>query len=139
MQISKKIKINNNIYYIVIDVEYKKHQNNFPYLCLKNYKDDYWDGGDCSILIEEVEKGYTKEKAKQYDNNIGFMSDVLYIYDRIPFISGVKDIYISKKDKISYSEGFISKEEIDNYIEEFNIKMNYNPNFKLYDGRTWKL
>ncbi len=27
MQISKKIKINNNDYYIIIDVEYKKDQN----------------------------------------------------------------------------------------------------------------
>lgn len=139
MQISKKIKISNNDYYIIVDVEYKKDQNNFPKLCLKNYKDDYWDGGDCSILIEEVEKNYTQEKAKQYDKHIGFMSDVLYIYDRIPFIRGIKDIYISKNDNIPYSEGYISKKEIDNYIKEFNVKMNYNPNFKLYDGRTWKL
>lgn len=139
MQISKKIKINNNDYYIIVDLEYKKDQNNFPMLCLKNYKDDYWDGGDCSILIEEVEKNYTTEKAKRYDKYIGFMSDVLYIYDRIPFVSGIKDIYISKNDTIPYSEGYISKEEIENYIKEFNVKMNYNPNFKLYDGRTWKL
>ena len=79
------------------------------------------------------------EKAKQYDKHIGFMADVLYIYDRIPFIDGIKDFYISKKDNIPYSEGYISKKEIDNYIKEFNIKMNSNPNFKLWDGRTWKL
>lgn len=23
--------------------------------------------------------------------------------------------------------------------KEFNVKMNYNPNFKLNDARTWKL
>lgn len=41
MQILKKIKINNRNYYAIIDLEYKKIQNNFPVLRLKNYKDDY--------------------------------------------------------------------------------------------------
>lgn len=139
MKITKKIRISNNDYYIVVDVEYKKSENGIPRLCLKNYKDDYWDGGDCSILIEEVEKSYTSEKARYYDKYIGFMADVLYIYERIPFISGIKDIYISNNDNIPYSEGYISKEEIENYIKEFTIKMMHNPNFKLYDARTWKL
>lgn len=139
MEISKRIKLGNNDYYIIIDVEYKKGQNNSPRLSLKNYKDDYWDGGDCSILIENVEKNYTSEKAERYDKYIGFMADVLYIYERMPFISGVKDIYISQNDNIPYSEGHISKKEIEDYIKEFNIEMNYNPNFKLYDGRTWKV
>ncbi len=84
MQILKKIKIGHTDYYIIVDVEYKKNEKGFPILRLKNYKDDYWDVGDCSILIEEVEKSYTLEKAKQYDDNISFMADVLYIYDRIP-------------------------------------------------------
>ncbi len=139
MTISKRVKIGHNDYYIIVELEYMKKEENFPILCLKNYKDKYWDGGDCSILIEEIEKNYTSEKAKQYDKHIGFMADVLYIYDRIPFIDGIKDFYISKKDNIPYSEGYISKKEIDNYIKEFNIKMNSNPNFKLWDGRTWKL
>lgn len=139
MKISKRIKIGNNDYYIIVDVEYRKIGDKFPSLYLKNYKDEHWDGGDCSILIEEVEKQYTSEKAKHYDEHIGFMADVLYIYDRIPFISGIKDIYISKNDNIPYSEGYIKKEEIDKHIKEFNIKMNSNPNFKLNDGRTWKL
>ena len=138
MQILKRIKLNNNIYYIIVDLKYKKANWN-SILCLKNYKDEYWDGGDCSNLIKEVEKNYTQEKAKQYDKNISFMADVLYIYDRIPFISGIKDIYISKNDNLPYSECYISKEEIDNYIKQFNIKMNSNKNFKLSDARTWKL
>ena len=46
-------------------------------------------------------------------------------------ICGIKDIYISKNDNIPYSEGYISKEEMDKYIKEFNMKMNPNPNFKL--------
>ncbi len=139
MQLSKKIKINHNNYYIIIDVEYKKKQNNFPILCLKNYKDDYWDGGDCSLLIEEIQKNYTLEKAGRYDKYPGFMSDILYIYDRIPFISGIKDIYICKNDNIPYAEGYISKKEIENFIKEFAVEMDYNSDFKLNDSRTWKL
>ena len=128
MKISKRVKIGNNNYYIIVDVEYKKAENKFPSLRIKNYKDDYWDGGDCSILIEEVEKNYTLKKAKYYDKHIGFIADVFYIYDRIPFIDGIKD-----------KDAYISKKEIDNYIKEFNINMNQNPNFKLNDARTWKL
>lgn len=60
------------------------------------------------------------------------MADVLYIFDRIPFISGVKYNTIN-------SESYISKKEIKKYIKIFNVKMNSNSNFKLYDERTWKL
>lgn len=125
MKLSKRVKIGGNDYYIIVNVEYKT-ENTFPSLCLKNYKDDYWYGGDCSILIEEVEKNYTSEKAKHYDKYIGFMADVLYIYDRMPFIDGIKDVYFSKKDSIPYAEGYVSKEEIDNYIKKFNINMHQN-------------
>lgn len=136
MQISKKIKINNRNYYAIIDLEYKKIQNNFPVLRLKNYKDDYWDSGDCSILIERIEENYSLKKAQQYDNNIAYMNDILYIYDRMPFISGIKDISIS--NNMISEESYISKEEIEKYIKEFNIKMNHIDNFKLSDSRTWK-
>ncbi len=139
MQITKKIKINSNDYYIIVDVEYKKQEKDLPQLCLKNYKEDYWDGGDCSILIEEVEKNYTQEKLEQYNKGIGFMTDVLYIYNRIPFISGIKCIYISSKDNVLYIEDYISKQEIDKYIKDFNVKMNDNSHFKLMDARTWRL
>ena len=136
MQILKKIKINNRNYYAIIDLEYKKIQNNFPVLRLKNYKDDYWDSGDCSILIERIEENYSLKKAQQYDNNIAYMNDILYIYDRMPFISGIKDISIS--NNMISEESYISKEEIEKYIKEFNIKMNHIDNFKLSDSRTWK-
>ena len=136
MQILKKIKINNRNYYAIIDLEYKKIQNNFPVLRLKNYKDDYWDSGDCSILIEKIEENYSLKKAHQYDNNIAYMADILYIYDRMPFISGVKDISIS--NNMISEESYISKEEIEKYIKEFNIKMNHIDNFKLSDSLTWK-
>ena len=135
MQISKKIKINNRNYYAIIDLEYKKIQNNFPVLRLKNYKDDYWDSGDRSILIERIEENYSLKKAQQYDNNIAYMNDILYIYDRMPFISGIKDISIS--NNMISEESYISKEEIEKYIKEFDVKMNYIDNFKLSDSRTW--
>lgn len=64
------------------------------------------------------------------------MDDILYIYDRMPFISGVKDISIS--NNMISEESYISKEEIEKYIKEFNIKMNHIDNFKLSDSLTWK-
>lgn len=137
MIIEKRIKLNSNIYYIVINVEYKK-KNDIPVLCLQNYTEDYWDGGDCSLLINKVENEYTKEQAKKNDSNIGFMADVIYIYDRIPFISGIKDVYISSKENLPYSIGYITKEEIDKYILDNKIEISNYHNFKLYDGRTWK-
>ena len=64
------------------------------------------------------------------------MNDILYIYDRMPFISGIKDISIS--NNMISEESYISKEEIEKYIKEFNIKMNHIDNFKLSDSQTWK-
>lgn len=130
MEISKKIKLNNNTYWIIVEVEYKMYGQNFPYLILKNYKDNYWDLGDCSRLIERVEESYSIDKAKIYDEVISYMGDILFIYDRIPFIKGIKEVGNSY-------ESYISKEEIDNYIKTFNIKMNKNSKFKLFDERTW--
>lgn len=132
MEILKKINLNNNIYYIIVEVEYRKHENNFPILVLKNYKDNYWDSGDCSRLIERVEVAYSYDKVKEYDKTISYMADILYIYDKIPFIKGIKEV-------CNTSESYISKEEIDNYIKLFNIKMNNNLNFKLYDENTWNI
>ena len=43
------------------------------------------------------------------------MADVLYIYDKIPFLSGIRNEYISRTDNSPYSIGYISKEDIDKY------------------------
>lgn len=139
MKIEKRIKLKNNYYYIVIDVEYKKSENGINTLCLKNYKDDYWDGGDCTTLIEKIEKSYTTEKAKVYEKDINFLADVMYIYDRIPFLSGIKDVYISKNDILPYSVGYISKSEIDKYIKDNGVIMTNNLDFKLYSEQTWNV
>lgn len=136
MYIEKRVKLRDINYYIRVELEYKR-ENDFVMLRMKNYKDNYYDGGDFSILIEEIEKNYSYEKAQRYDKNISYMADVMYLYERIPFLSGVRDEYISSKDNIPYSIGYISKEEIEKYIDENNIKIKKNDNFKLNDGRTW--
>lgn len=138
MYIEKRVKLRDINYYIRVELEYKR-ENDFVMLRMKNYKDNYYDGGDFSILIEEIEKNYSYEKAQRYDKNISYMADVIYLYERIPFLSGVRDEYISSKDNIPYSIGYISKEEIEKYIDENNIKIKKNDNFKLNDGRTWTI
>lgn len=139
MYIEKRIKLRNNIYYVRVDVEYKKGKSGMVTLHTKNYKDDYYDGGDFSILIETIEKSYSAEKAKQYDEQIGFMADVMYIYDRVPFLSGIRDVYISRDDNLPYSIGYISKMEIEKYIEENHVITHENKDFKLWDARTWNV
>ena len=132
MEISKKIKLNNNIYWIIVEVEYKMHEHGFPYLVLKNFEDDYWDSGDFTRLLERVEESYSIDKSKKYDEVISYMGDILFIYDRIPFIKGIKEVGNSY-------ESYISREEIDTYINTFNVKMNNNYKFKLFDESTWEI
>ena len=132
MEISKKIKLNNNTYWIIVEVEYKMHEHGFPYLVLKNFKDDYWDSGDFTRLIERTEESYSIDKSKKYDEVISYMGDILFIYDRIPFIKGIKEVGNSY-------ESYISREEIDTYINTFNVKMNNNYKFKLFDESTWEI
>ena len=49
MNIIKRIKLGSKNYYIVTCCEYINDE-----LRLKDYKDNYYDGGDLSRLIEEV-------------------------------------------------------------------------------------
>lgn len=137
MYIEKRVKLRDINYYIRVELEYKRNENDVVLLKIKNYKDDYYDGGDFSLLIEEIEKNYTYEKAKMYDENISYMADVIYLYERIPFLSVIRDEYISSKDNLPYSIGYITKDEIKKYIKENNVNINDNSNFKLSDGRTW--
>lgn len=139
MYIEKRVKLRDINYYIRVELEYKRENDDFVCLRMKNYKDDYYEGGDFSILIEEIEKNYDYEKVKKYEKNISYMADVIYLYERIPFLSGIRDEYISSKDNLPYSIGYISKEEIEKYIEDNSIKINRNDNFELGDGRTWNI
>ncbi len=94
MLIEKKAKLKNNYYYVVVDVEYKIDKQGYTMLYFRDGK--HYDGGDFSRLIERCEKAYTYKKAREYDEEIGLMADVLFLYDRIPFLIGIKDVYIMK-------------------------------------------
>ena len=139
MYIKKRIKLGDKNYYISFECEYNKLKDGYSYLELKNYKDKYYDGGDISILIERIEKNYNDSTYKKYDDSKWFIPDCLYIYDNIPFISGVGDYYVSSTDGIMSSLSFITKEELDEYIKDNNIAMNDNSKFILADSRTWNL
>ena len=135
MTIERKIKLNKNLYYVIINLKYKKNKDGITTLKLK--KDNYFDCGDLSILIEKIEKNYNNSKI--YDKNISIMNDIIYIYENLPFLSGIKEVSISSKDNLPSTITYIEKEEIDKYIEENNIKITINNNFKLYDEHTWKI
>ena len=91
MTLERKINLKNNIYYISVELEYLT-KNNIITLNLKNNKDNYFDCGNISILIEKIEENYNENI--KYDNKISFMSDVIYIYKNISFISKIKNIWL---------------------------------------------
>ena len=135
MLIEKRVKLRSNFYYVVVDVQYKKDKQG--YMILKFRDGNPYDGGDFSRLLERCSKAYTYRKAREYDGDIGFMADVMYLYDRIPFLVGIKDVYITDDDNLPYSMGYITKEEIDEYIKLNKVKMNKNPRFCLINEETW--
>lgn len=120
MQIKRKITINNNIYIIYFDVEYKTSNiKDIPKLSLKNFENDYFDGGDLSELLTLVEKNYHEIK---FNENIEFMNIILYIYQCVPILSAIEEV-------TSYDDCFISSEEIDEFIKMFNIDFKINDHF----------
>lgn len=135
MKLNRKIKLNENIYYILIELEYKKNDNNINCLCLKNYKDTYFDNGNLSKLLLKISQNYNKYIEKKYDDDISYLDDCLYIYNRIPFLSGIYDT--SSDEVLPNSFGYISKNELDKYIKDNNVKMLQNDKFNLCDERTW--
>lgn len=67
------------------------------------------------------------------------MADILYIYNHVPFLEGIKDVSISNDEGYPHEIGYITKEEIENYIKIHHIQLHFDPNFKLYDARTWQI
>lgn len=129
MQIKRKITINNNKYIIYFDVEYKTSNiKDVPELCFKNDEYGFFDGGDVSELLALVEKNYHEIK---FNKNIGFMNNVIYIYRCVPVLSAIEEV-------TSVDICFISRKEIDEFINRFNIDFNFNDDFKLSDHSTWK-
>lgn len=131
MEIYKKLKLENNVYNILFEVEYKRRGGNMPKLCLKNYQNDYYDDGDCSLLLRKVEEHYNLINLTNYDKNIYLMANILYIYEKIPFLSSIKEIASANDGTI------IKKEEIEKYIKQFDVKLEFNKNFNLQDEKTW--
>ncbi len=138
MLINRRIKLGDRNFYINCECEYNK-KDGYIALELKNYKDKYYDDGDLSILIEKIENNYDDSTYKKYDTEKWLVSDCLYIYDNIPFISGVGDYKVSPVDGNIVSTTYISKEELDEFIKNNNIEMNDKNKFKLVDERTWFL
>ena len=136
MQIRKTIRLRNINYYIEYVCEYKKVDNILK-LCLKDLNDNYYDGGDLSILIKQIEDNYNIEYVKKYDGNVWLMSDLLYIYESIPFITGLGDYYISPSDKVIDTVSYLDRKELDEYIKGNDIQFNYNVDFKLSNKNTW--
>lgn len=136
MEIYEKIKLGNNEYFIKIETKYKK-KHGVNMLCLKNYKDDYYDGGDLHALIENLESNYDLNKTlKKYNVNISYIAVGLYIYDHIPFIAGYGDIYRDKNGNVR-SQGYLSKKELKKFVKVNNIKLYRNKKFCLCNQRTW--
>lgn len=58
------------------------------------------------------------------------MNRMLYIYNRVPFLSAIKNVS-------SNEELYVSKIEIEKYINDFNIKLLNNSQFDLENENTW--
>ncbi len=112
MIIEKRIKINKIDYYIGIDLKYGDNKR------LQKKDGSYFDCGDLSYLIENIESNF-KENC-DYDKDIGYMNDVIYIYDRFSFLSYIKSISYSKDNQIIEMD-IIYKDEIDSYVKKNNI------------------
>lgn len=134
MLINKKITLGTVDYFCEIECCYKEKKYGTA-LCIKNNEDDYYDGGDLNCLIENLEKYYDTNKViKKYNiAGIFYLADVLYIYDYIPVLSGIKTVYSDKENHIS-SFDYISKNELDDLINKYGIKMRDASNFGLQEN-----
>ena len=75
-------------------------------------------------VIEEIELNYKKESTEIiYDKLNSYMNDIIYLYDRFPFISYIKNISYNDEGKIT-CVGTIDKEEIISYVQTNNIQLN---------------
>ena len=117
MTFERKIRINNRDFFLGIELKYIKDKN------LIQANGNNFDMGDLSIMIQDVELNYQKEsKEIIYDKEIPYMNDIVYLYDRFPFVSYIKDILYNDDGKITYL-GCINKDEIVDYIEANKIKI----------------
>ena len=137
MLVRKKIELRKNIYFIELDLVYKI-QDGVTSLLFKDWKKPYYDGGDLDVLINKIEESYTIKKRNEYDMEISMMGDILYIYDKMPFISGIKVIW-KDSDNLTYSSDYLTKKDIEDYMKLKKIKLSPHNDFDLSDEETWHI
>ena len=137
MLVRKKIELKKNVYFIELDLKYKIEDGS-TILCFKDWKNPYYDGGDLDVLINKIEDNYSIKKRNEYDMEISMMGDVLFIYDKMPFISGIKVIY-KDSDNLTYSSDYLTKKDIEDYIKLKKIKLSPHNDFDLTDEDTWNI
>ena len=114
MIIERKIRINNMDYFLGFKLKYDKNR------ALKKFDGSYFDLGDLSILINFFEKNY--DINIKYDQFIPYMNDIIYLYDRFPFVNYIKDVNYDKEGKITQI-GYIDKDDIIDYISSNQIEL----------------
>ena len=120
MVIEKRIKLGNSVFLLGVEIRYRKQS-------LVKKDGTYFDMGDFSALILDIEKNY--QGSLDYDKNIGYMNDIIYLYDRFPFVNYIKDITYDKASGEVVQIGCISREEIVDYINDNGILIG------KFDGR----
>ena len=120
MVIEKRIKIKDVNYLLGIEVKYDKNG------ILVKKDNTYFDIGDFNKVISYVESNYDSNCI--YDKKVYYMNDIIYLYDRFPFIDYIKDITYDSNNKITQI-GTIKKEEIIDYIKTNNIRIG------MFDGK----
>ena len=115
MLIERKIKLNNIDYFLGFKLKYDKSRK------LVKMDKSYFDLGDLSIMIEFFEKSYNN--AEKYENCIGYMNDIIYLFDRFPFLEYIKDVSYDKEGKMN-QVGYIKNKEIRTYIKNMKITIN---------------
>ncbi len=118
MLIERRLRINDRNYFLGIELKYNKNG------ALVKSDNSYFDMGDLGIMIDFFENELKKEVIKDvYDNRIAYMNDVIYLYDRFPFLKYIKDVSYDKEGKTTQI-GYIDRDEIIDYINSNKIELN---------------
>ena len=118
MLIERRLRINDRNYFLGIELKYNKNG------ALIKSDNSYFDMGDLGVMIDFFETELKKEGIKDvYDNSIAYMNDVIYLYDRFPFLKYIKDVSYDKEGKITQI-GYIDRDEIIDYINSNRIELN---------------
>ena len=118
MLIERRLRINDRNYFLGIELKYNKNG------ALIKSDNSCFDMGDLGVMIDFFETELKKEGIKDvYDNRIAYMNDVIYLYDRFPFLKYIKDVSYDKEGKIT-EIGYIDRDEIIDYINSNKIELN---------------